>query len=49
VKFIENGFRFLKRVLRGNYKPDLIEVSIVGNVICYDKVAYMNGVKRAEI
>lgn len=49
IIFIEQGMGFLQRIVRGNNKPDLVDLRIFYDMICYDKMTYVNGVKASEI
>ena len=38
-----------KGVLGRDYKPDFFDVRLIENVVGYNKMSYMNGIKGAEI
>lgn len=46
---VQKGLSFLEGVLWGNYEPDLVNFSIFYNMIGYNKMADVDGIKAAEI
>lgn len=48
VVFVKQSFARLKRVLGGNNKPNLFEVSAFGHQVRDDEMAHVDGIERTE-